>query len=72
MPHRTPSRLASGCAIALTLSCGSSPKPNPELTKLQAFDRQMHIERSMEAGLTREEAERHADSDLADRDDSHE
>ena len=42
----------------------------PELTKLQAFDRQMHIQRSLDAGMTREQAERHADEDLAERDDA--
>jgi peptidyl-dipeptidase Dcp len=36
MPHRTSYRLAGGCALALSLSCGSSPKPDPELVKLQA------------------------------------
>lgn len=41
-----------------------------ELNKLHAFDRQQHIQRSMDAGLSREEAERHADEDLKDRDDS--
>lgn len=39
----------------------------PELTKRRAFDRQTHIERSLEAGLTREQAEKHADEDLEDR-----
>lgn len=42
----------------------------PELTKLRDFDRQQHIQKSIEAGMTREEAERHADEDLKDRDDS--
>jgi hypothetical protein len=41
-----------------------------ELTRLQAFDRQMHIQKSIEMGMSREEAERHADHDLKDRDDS--
>lgn len=43
----------------------------PELTKLRAYDREQHIKRAMEAGLSREEAERHADEDLASRDDGH-
>jgi len=41
-----------------------------ELTKLKAFDRQMHIERSLEAGMTREDAERHADEHIRERDDT--
>jgi hypothetical protein len=52
---------------------GRLPTREPEyreLAKLQAFDRQMHIQKSLEAGLSREEAERHADADLADRDDA--
>ena len=44
----------------------------PELTKMRAFDRQQHIQRSMEAGLTREQAEKHADEHLAQRSDAHE
>lgn len=42
----------------------------PNLSKMQAQDRQQHIQKSIEAGLSREEAERHADEDLKDRDDS--
>ena len=42
----------------------------PELTKLRAYDRQEHIQRAMEAGMSREQAERHADEDLRDRADS--
>lgn len=42
----------------------------PELTKMKAFDRQQHIQKSIEAGLSREEAEEHAEHDLKDRDDS--
>lgn len=42
----------------------------PELTRLRAFDRQMHIQKSIEMGMSREEAERHADHDLEDRDDA--
>ncbi len=41
-----------------------------ELEKAREFDRQVHIQKAMEAGLTREEAEAHADEDLADRDDT--
>ena len=42
----------------------------PNLTAMQAQDRQFHIERAMEMGMSREEAERHADHDLADRDEN--
>lgn len=42
----------------------------PELTKMKAQDRQLHIERAIEMGMSREEAERHADHDLADREES--
>ena len=41
-----------------------------ELGKRREFDRQMHIQRGIEAGLSRQEAERHADEDLRGRDDS--
>jgi hypothetical protein len=41
-----------------------------ELTRLRAFDRQMHIQKSIEMGMSREEAERHAEHDLEDRDDA--
>lgn len=41
-----------------------------ELQKLRDFDRQQHIQKGIEAGLSREEAERHADEDLSERDDS--
>ena len=44
----------------------------PELTRLKAFDRQQHIQKSIEMGMSREEAERHADHDLKDRDDARE
>ena len=57
-----------------TKDAGKLPTREPEfkeLTKLRDFDRAMHIERSLEAGMTRAEAERHADEDLSDRDDSH-
>lgn len=33
----------------------------PSLTALKDFDRQEHIQKSLEAGLTREQAEKHAD-----------
>lgn len=39
----------------------------PELNKARAFDREEHIRRGMAAGLTREQAERHADEDLRGR-----
>lgn len=38
-----------------------------ELTKLRAFDRQQHIQKSLEAGLPREKAEAHAEDDLQER-----
>lgn len=46
------------------------PKTEPEMRetkKLQAFDRQMHIQKGIEAGLSREEAEAHADADMQER-----
>lgn len=49
---------------------GNLPKSDPEfpnLTAMRAFDRQQHVQRSMEAGLSREEAERHADEHLRGR-----
>lgn len=33
----------------------------PELTRMQAIDRQHHIQKCLEMGMSREEAERHAD-----------
>ena len=42
----------------------------PELTRIKAFNRQMHIQKSLEMGMSREEAERHAEHDLEDRDDA--
>lgn len=36
-----------------------------ELRKIAAFDRQMHIQKGLEMGLTREQAEKHADEDRA-------
>lgn len=42
----------------------------PQLTKIRAQDRQHHIERAMAMGMTREEAERHAEHDLKDREET--
>lgn len=39
----------------------------PNLTKIRAMDRQQHIAKALEMGLSREEAERHADEDLRER-----
>lgn len=39
-----------------------------QLDELRAFDRQQHIQKGLEAGLSREEAEHHADEDMKDRD----
>jgi len=41
----------------------------PMLTRLRAMDRQDHIQKGLEAGLDREQAEKHADEDLAERED---
>ena len=41
-----------------------------ELEKIRAFDRQQHIQKAMEMGLTREEAERHADEEVGERGDA--
>lgn len=38
-----------------------------ELTKIQAFDRQQHIQKALEMGMSREEAERHADAEMEER-----
>lgn len=47
---------------------GPTAEPEfPQLTKIRAMDRQLHIERAMEMGMSREEAERHAEHDLNDR-----
>lgn len=49
----------------------SLPREEPELKEItarRAHDRQWHIERGLEAGLSREEAEAHAEADLRDRD----
>lgn len=40
----------------------------PELTRMRAFNRQQHIQKALEMGMTREEAERHADEDLTEYD----
>lgn len=42
----------------------------PELTKIRAYDRQQHIAAGLAMGLTREEAEKHADDELAERSES--
>jgi hypothetical protein len=42
----------------------------PNITRRKAFDRQQHIQKSLEMGMTREEAEKHADADLADREEA--
>lgn len=44
----------------------------PELAKLRAFDRQEHVTRALAMGMTRDEAERHADDDMKHRDDAKE
>jgi hypothetical protein len=41
----------------------------PNLAAERAFDRAEHIKRAMAAGMTRREAERHADEDMADHED---
>lgn len=46
------------------------PRKEPsfeELERRRAFDREEHVRRGIAAGLSREEAERHADEDLKDR-----
>jgi hypothetical protein len=35
-----------------------------QLTRIEAHDREMHIQKGIEAGLTREQAERHADEEM--------
>lgn len=50
-------------------------KGEPEfraLTRVRDFDRQQHIQKALEAGMTREQAERHADEELAERKDARE
>lgn len=41
----------------------------PNLTKIRDQDRELHIQKAMEMGMSRKEAERHADEDLSERDD---
>ncbi|HVM45749.1 MAG TPA: hypothetical protein VM582_07410 [Candidatus Thermoplasmatota archaeon] len=36
----------------------------PNITAMRDFDRQQHIQRAIEAGLSREEAERHAEEHM--------
>lgn len=46
---------------------GRIPTDEPEfkeLQKIRAFDRQQHIQKALEAGMSREEAERHADDEI--------
>lgn len=43
----------------------SEDREFPNLAAMKAFDRQQHIQKAIEAGLTREEAERHADEEMA-------
>jgi hypothetical protein len=40
----------------------------PNLEAERAFDREEHIRRAMLAGMDRAQAERHADEDMAERD----
>lgn len=57
---------------AKTLGHVETREPDfPQLTRIKAFDRQMHIQKSIEMGMSREEAERHAEHDLEDRDEPH-
>jgi len=44
-----------------------SKKDLPNLTKMRDLDRQQHIQKGLEMGLTREQAERHADEELRER-----
>jgi hypothetical protein len=44
-----------------------SKKPLPNLTKIRDLDRQQHVQAGLDAGLTREQAERHADEELRER-----
>ena len=39
----------------------------PELTRMQAIDRQHHIQKGLEMGMSREEAERHAEEHTRER-----
>lgn len=38
-----------------------------ELTRIRGFDRNMHVQKLLEMGMSREEAERHADEHLRER-----
>lgn len=42
----------------------------PELTKIKAYDRQRHVERTLEMGGDREQAEQHADEEVGERNDA--
>lgn len=50
----------------------ATTRGHSELERLRAFDRQQHIQRSLEAGLSREQAEAHADEDLREREEGRE
>lgn len=41
----------------------------PTLSRIRAYDRQQHIAAGLAMGLSREEAERHADEETAERSD---
>lgn len=50
---------------------GEKAEPEfPQLTKIRAQDRKDHIERAIAMGMSREEAERHAEHDLGDREET--
>ena len=57
-------RQAAGRRITKAMDTREPDFPN--LTKMHAYDRQLHIERCLEMGMTRAEAEAHADEDMAD------
>lgn len=42
----------------------------PNLAAERAADREEHVRRAMEAGMTRKQAERHADEEIAEGDDA--
>jgi hypothetical protein len=49
---------------------GNAPRDEPELRemkRIETLDRQLHVAQALEAGMTREEAERHADEDVKER-----
>jgi len=74
-------RFRSGAGVHIT--CGEKghargapkkrmrPREESEIERLRRMDREAHVRKAMEAGLSREAAERHADEELADRDDGH-